>query len=138
MSLQDKCKKHGYMFCMLCNSVTEELSNAKTWTYRVSDWSPFFSFDLNPTLEDKKESLELALAVQRDIDSLTQNLKGWKGKQELPEAEKDLTSYRDAYESARENCDHENTTELLWHKEYKCEDCQKIVGYKEVRKGWFM
>lgn len=131
--------KHGYILnCPTCHKKAEYQNNQHNWgkEYTIS----FDTFFLDGTVSDTtpQEVRTLTAAILRDIHQLTDGLEGWKGGEELPKPQRDLTTYAHAYESARENCPHENTTELLWHKQYKCEDCLSIVPYAAIKKrGWF-
>lgn len=129
--------KHGYILnCPTCHKRGKEYK-ISFGTMPLDALSYGFNCDTvsDTTAEDKRK---LAVAILRDIHQLTDSLEGWKGGEELPKPQRDLTTYAHAYESARENCPHENTTELLWHREYKCEDCLTIVPYAAIKKmGWF-
>lgn len=74
----------------------------------------------------------LADAMAKDITALTKGFKG-KGGTEMPTPERDLHTYRDAFESARENCNHEDARELLYGREWVCDDCQRMLNRQDIR-----
>lgn len=85
----------------------------------------------------KEKASAFRSAIARDIEALTRGFKG-KGRKELPRPERDLTTYRDALASAQANCKHENAIELLWRREWCCDDCGRILGPKDMpRRGLF-
>lgn len=86
--------------------------------------SPFGSFRID-TAAAKKPAL--ADAVARDVDALTADFEG-AGGVELPRPKADLTTYADAFDSARRKCPHENTIDMTYaRREVYCEDCRQYV-----------
>ncbi len=52
----------------------------------------------------------------------------WHGGEELPAPPRDLTTYRDAFESARKNCTHPNYEDTVYAKrEAYCPDCRQFI-----------
>lgn len=86
--------------------------------------------------ESRKASL--GNAVEAQVEALTAGL-DWHGGAEMPLPEPDLTSYRDAFASARANCRHDNAIETLHEREWVCDDCSRVIGRDEMRRarGWW-
>ena len=73
----------------------------------------------------------LRQAVAEQLEALTDGLEA--APDELPEPPRDLTTYRDAFASAAKACRHENATELLYQREWLCEDCGRVLGPRDMR-----
>ena len=53
-----------------------------------------------------------------------------------------LTTYADAFESARKKCEHTDLLDLVTGRQYYCEDCHRILTRAEVvrmqrQRGWW-
>lgn len=78
----------------------------------------------------------LADAVAEQIEDLTADFDGTGG-EEMPTPPRDLTTYRDAFESARKKCDHEDAREVLFGREWICDSCHRMLNREDIRKsGW--
>lgn len=77
----------------------------------------------------------LEVRVAKDIESLTAGLDDFKGEKELPKKEFTIfdASYADAYDAAIKNCVHANVQNLLYNKEWYCEDCGKHFNQAEYK-----
>lgn len=73
----------------------------------------------------------LAEAVGTQVDELVAGFDG-ESRAEMPEGSRDLTAYADAFDSAARKCPHYNTVEMLYNREYLCEDCRSIVSYAKL------
>ena len=82
----------------------------------------------------------LADAVAEEVADLTADLDDFESKPELPAPPRDLTTYADALASARAKCEHKNFTNILYGREWQCDDCGKYLSKEDVRKsnpyGW--
>lgn len=81
----------------------------------------------------------LEVRVAQDISALLENvvLDGvsvHKDGIELPAGTPDLTAYEAAFEYAIKTCPHENITNLLFGREWQCDDCHKYFGLAEYKK----
>jgi hypothetical protein len=98
-----------------------------------------FSFEFVPAAVQKIQK-PLEVRVAKDIESLTAGitLEGkstHKDGKELPKKETTFdASYVDAYEAAIKNCVHTNIQNLLYNKEWYCEDCGKHFNQAEIKK----
>lgn len=88
--------------------------------------SPLFG-GLTAHLSTASKKPALADAVARDVAALTADFEG-ASIEELPKAPADLTTYADAFDSARKNCPHENVVSTMYaRREYFCEDCRTYI-----------
>jgi len=79
----------------------------------------------------------LEVRVAKDIESLTAGLEDFAGKKELPlnkKKELDLSKYEDALEHLRITCTHDSTHDILWQREWVCDDCDKHFNRTEYTK----
>lgn len=76
----------------------------------------------------------LADRMAEQIGTLTKGFKG-KGGVEMAKPEPDLHTYRDAFASAAENCEHDDATELLYQREWVCDDCHKVLDRDAMRRA---
>lgn len=76
----------------------------------------------------------LADAVADDVDALTAEFDG-KGEAELPAPPADLTTYRDAYASAASKCLHADAIEMLYQRQWVCDDCGRTLNRDDMRRA---
>jgi hypothetical protein len=107
---------------------------------RIIVGTVYFDHELSTRLNEK-ESAPLEVRVAKDIQSLTAglNLDGetiHKEGKELPKKQFSIfdASYADAYDNALKKCPHQNTQNLLYNKEWYCEDCGKHFNQAEYKK----
>lgn len=69
----------------------------------------------------------LARRIGDDIETLIDGLDWPPAPAELPRPDPDLSRYDDAFAVAAEGCRHRNAIELLYRREWVCEDCHRVV-----------
>lgn len=79
--------------------------------------------------------------VGSQLFEMTKDLDDFEGRSELPTDDADLTTYADAFASAVRHCKHENTTNTLYMREWKCDDCGKYLDKAQMKRkngglGW--
>jgi hypothetical protein len=79
---------------------------------------------------------DLRAISAEQFDALTEDFDG-KGGEELPTPPRDLTTYRDAYASARSNCKHIDAVELLYQRQWSCDDCGRILNRDDMRRAGY-
>lgn len=76
----------------------------------------------------------LAVAVADQIGALTADFDG-ASREELPAPERDLHTYRDAYASAAAKCLHDDAVELLYQRQWVCDDCGRTLNRDDMRRA---
>ena len=101
-----------------------------------------FVIGLTTAEPPKKQGPSLEERVAADLESI-EYPEDWKGGEELPQPDKDLSTYADALASARAKCDHTNLINTLYNREWQCADCEKYFDLREIqalarrqRGGW--
>ena len=116
-------KEHSTLSGDEISQIWKSMLNRKYLTYQGIDLSA--RLDIEP-------AVTLEAAVNDQLRSILGTAPAdWHGGEELPRPALDLTSYADAFASAAKNCEHENATDVLYGREWHCEDCGRYFDRAE-------
>jgi hypothetical protein len=108
-----------------------DLGYGHDWT--VSWMSRFITDEL---LKSSAAPKDFRAITAEQFDACAADFDG-KGGEELPAPPRDLTTYRDAYASARSNCKHIDAVELLYQRQWSCDDCGRILNRDDMRRAGY-
>lgn len=97
---------------------------------KPSIYTLFFGHSTKP----EKKPRSLADAVGDDVAALTADFEG-SGGPEMPAPVRDLDTYHGAFASAAANCLHENAIEMLYGREWTCDDCGRSIDRAEMTRA---
>jgi len=83
-----------------------------------------------------KQPGDFRAVTAEQFDALTEGFDGHGG-EELPTPPRDLTTYRDAYASATANCKHIDAVEVLYQRQWSCDDCGRILNRDDMRRAGY-
>ena len=72
--------------------------------------------------------------VARQVGLLTADL-DFVGGEELPRPPADLSSYADAFAAAVASCEHENTNNISYGRQWLCDDCGKYLDRAAMQRA---
>jgi hypothetical protein len=76
----------------------------------------------------------LASEVERQVAALTADL-DFVGGEELPRPPADLSAYADAFAAAVAECEHENTNNISYGRQWLCDDCGKYLDRAAMQRA---
>ena len=112
---------------------TADFGGGSGWMARLLTSS---DFGTGVTIKPRHPAKDLRAITSEQIDALTAGFEGHGG-EELPTPPRDLTTYRDAHASARANCKHIDTIEVLYQRQWSCDDCGRILDREAMRRAGY-
>lgn len=110
------------------------VDEAHVWT---SSWLRGLMYGNQPlTATIKRQPADFRAVTAAQVDALTEGFDGHGG-EELPTPPRDLTTYRDAYASAAANCKHIDAVEVLYQRQWSCDDCGRILNRDDMRRAGY-
>ena len=91
---------------------------------------------LGPTItrvEDEGPRVSLEEVVAGQLSELVDHLDDFQGFEEMP-VTRDLTTYADAFASARKRCRHQDVNNVEHRRTWYCTDCRQYLDYDAMRR----